>query len=213
MEYRLHIHCTQYFLIPSTDVVLKARFHEYKRYLFHFFVLTLLGGKLPSFCRALVSTRLSSTAAAAQPPVCIQPASFNLYVHQTQIYCWLMASIICITLCVCHVLILISTCVVSSPDQNIIWKHEGRCCALRVFVFLKKKNILEDSFVNHLSVKLISIKIIIIIIIRPYYILTHPMGSLLPPPIPWDTLLWVHPFSFRIVTFFGVGMGTTHTSY
>ena len=36
---------------------------------------------------------------------------------------------------------LIWICVVSPSDQNIIWKHEGRCCALHVhvFVILEKK--------------------------------------------------------------------------
>ena len=40
---------------------------------------------------------------------------------------------------------LIWICVVSPSDQNIIWKHEGKCCALRVhvhmFVIMEKKNI------------------------------------------------------------------------
>ena len=38
---------------------------------------------------------------------------------------------------------LIWTCFVSPLDKNIIWKHEGRCCALHVHVFVVVKKLLS----------------------------------------------------------------------
>lgn len=63
-------------------------------------------------------------------------ASFNVHEHtlyqpslDTNLSCINNIIYFCISPCVCYFLILIWTCLVSSSGQNIIWKHEGWCCA------------------------------------------------------------------------------------